>query len=588
VKKHLLLLLFSWCLAASPPADQNYLTVHLLNYIASDYAGAVDQNHQVLDSFEYQEQVEFVHKVVDQVRENVRLKNTAIEKQVIEIQKLISEKAPPQEVRKLAEQVSAQLVQKMGLSTAPPHSIDLASGKMLYEQNCIQCHGAGGMGDGPASGNFNPPPTNFTDGKLNGRGPFHFFNVIKLGVPGTAMAAFDHLSADEMWNLSFYVSELQKGNQSKLSSENQGFLLKAHRALENSMRAYQNGDFPSARNYAASAYLDGIEPMEPKLRVKDSKFTAELEQSLMQIRQGIEERVSEAELLKSVHQAHGLLEKAGQMISLQTPSLWFIFSVSFGIFLREAFEAALLLITLLGVVRSFGNRSAVLAVHSGWGLALTLGIVAWFFSGWILAMTGAQRELLEGSVSLFAVLLLLYFGLWMHRKSEIGRWRNFIKEMVSVAKERKNVFILGSIAFMGVFREVFETVVFLRALLLEAGGNHQIALALGVLSAFILVLILSWLSVKLSARLPVRQLFMVSSWIMFFLSFILLGKGIHALQETGLVPVTELGFRLHWDVLGLYPFYQTLGAQLALIVFLVVIQVLDSKSFVDRAKESAS
>lgn len=57
----------------------------------------------------------------------------------------------------------------------------------------------------------------------------------------------------------------------------------------------------------------------------------------------------------------------------------------------------------------------------------------------------------------------------MHRKSEIGRWRNFIHQMVSLAKERKNIFILGSIAFMGVFREVFETVVFLRALLLEAG-----------------------------------------------------------------------------------------------------------------------
>ena len=587
MKKNLLILLFPWLLAATQ-ADQNSLTVHLLNYIASDYSGAVGPNHQVLNSFEYEEQVEFVHKVLDQVRENTQLRGTPIENQVREIQRRILEKAPPQEVQKLAEQTSSELVQRMGISTAPAHSIDLASGKNLYEQNCIQCHGAGGMGDGPSSGNFNPPPTNFTDAKLQGKGPFHFFNVIKLGVPGTAMAAFDHLTADEMWNLSFYVSELQKGNQSKLSAENQVFLLKAHQALENAIKAYQLGDFQVARNYAISAYLDGIEPMEPKLRVRDSKFTSQAEQSLMQIRKGIEARVSEAELLSLVHKMHGLLEQAGQLVSLQKPSLWFIFSVSFGIFLREAFEAALLLITLLGVVRSFGNRSAILAVHAGWGLALVLGICAWFFSGWILVMTGAQRELLEGGVSLFAVLLLLYFGLWMHRKSEIGRWRNFIHQMVSLAKERKNIFILGSIAFMGVFREVFETVVFLRALLLEAGGNHQLALASGVLSAFSLVLVLSWLSVKLSARLPVRQLFMISSWIMFFLSFILLGKGIHALQETGLVPVTELGLGLRLDMLGLYPFYQTLGAQLTLVVFLIAIQWLDSKPFGGRAKESAS
>ncbi|NBX75840.1 MAG: hypothetical protein EBQ92_04755 [Proteobacteria bacterium] len=587
MKKILLILLFPWFLNAAP-ADQSSLTVHLLNYIASDYAGAVGQNHQVLDAFEYEEQVEFVRKILDQVRENAQLKGTQIENQIVEIQKKILEKAPPQVVKQLAEQTSAALVQKMGISTVPKHSVDLASGKILYEQNCIQCHGAEGMGDGPSSGNFNPPPTNFTDGKLEGKGPFHFFNVIKLGVPGTAMAAFDHLTVDEMWNLSFYVSELHKGKKSKLSSENQGFLLIAHQALDDSLKAYQSGDFQSARNFAVSAYLDGVEPMEPKLRVKDSKFASQLEQSLMQIRKKIEERVPELELADLANKTHGLLEQAGQLVSLQTPSLWFMFSVSFGIFLREAFEAALLLITLLGVVRSFGNRSAVIAVHSGWGLALLLGILAWFFSGWVLVMTGAQRELLEGGVSLFAVLLLLYFGLWMHRKSEIGKWRKFIQEMVAMAKERKNIFILGSIAFMGVFREVFETVVFLRALLLEAGGNHQLALGFGVLTAFTLVLVLSWLSVKLSARIPVRQLFMISSWIMFFLSFILLGKGIHALQETGLVPVTEMGLGFRWDVLGVYPFTQTLGAQLALVVFLLAIQWWDSKPFGGPAKESAS
>ena len=587
MKRKLLIFLFPWLLAANQ-TDQKSLIVHLLNYIASDYSGAVSPNHQVIANFEYEEQLEFVQKVLDQVRENAQLKNTSIEKQVLEIQKRILEKAPPQEVQKLAEQTSSELVQRMGISTAPAHSIDLASGKNLYEQNCIQCHGAGGAGDGPSSGNFNPPPTNFTDARLQGKGPFHFFNVIKLGVPGTAMAAFDHLTPDEIWNLSFYVSEFQKGNQSKLSIENQQYLLKAHQALDNAMKAYHSSDFQGARNYAISAYLDGIEPMEPKLRVKDSKFTSQLEQTLMQVRKGIEAKVSETELLSRVNKMHGLLEEAGQLVSLQKPSLWFIFSVSFGIFLREAFEAALLLITLLGVVRSFGNRSAILAVHAGWGSALVLGVCAWFFSGWILVMTGAQRELLEGGVSLFAVLILLYFGLWMHRKSEIGRWRTFIHQMVSLAKERKNIFILGSIAFMGVFREVFETVVFLRALLLEAGGNHQLALASGVLSAFCLVLVLSWLSVKLSARLPVRQLFMISSWIMFFLSFILLGKGIHALQETGLVPVTELGLGFRWDMLGLYPFYQTLGAQLALVVFLIAIQWWDSKPFVGRAKESAS
>lgn len=570
--------------ASSPHA----LTIHLLNYIASDYAGAVNTKQAIIDNFEYQEQLEFTQKVVDQIRQSKQLKETGIESRVLKLQALVSEKGHPDKVKTLAEEISAELVHKMGIPTKPVHSIDLVSGKRLYEQNCSQCHGSEGTGNGPASGNFNPPPSNFTDSKLQSRGPFHFFNAIKMGVPGTAMAAFDYLNSEEIWNLSFYVSELQKKNRATLSTENQGLLFKAHQALDLCLSSYRSKDFDQARSFAISAYLDGVEPLEPKLNLKDSRFASQLELLLMQIRKQIENQAPEKEMSALIDRAQFLLGQAGELVSHETPSLWFVFSVSFGIFLREAFEAALLLITLLGVVRNFGNRSAVLAVHSGWGLAVLLGLGAWFVSGWALVLTGAQRELLEGSISLFAVLILLYFGIWMHRKSEIGKWRNFIQEMVVLAKERKNILILGGIAFIGVFREVFETIVFLRALLLEASGNHQVALGLGVFSAFTLVVVLSSISVRLSARLPIRHLFLISSWVMFFLSFVLLGKGIHALQETGMVPVTELGLNLRWELIGLYPFYQTVGAQTAFLIFLWVIRRWDSKAFVGRATESLS
>jgi high-affinity iron transporter len=85
-----------------------------------------------------------------------------------------------------------------------------------------------------------------------------------------------------------------------------------------------------------------------------------------------------------------------------------------------------------------------------------------------------------------------------------------------------------------------------------------------VLTAFVLVVLLSWWSVRWSAKIPVRQLFVISSWVMFFLSFVLLGKGIHALQETGLVSVTSIGLDWKIELLGVYPFYQTLVPQLLL------------------------
>jgi high-affinity iron transporter len=547
------------------------MIVHLLNYISTDYAGAVDLEGKILNQFEYDEQVEFAGTILSQAQSHEILRGSEIHESLKELNQLVLNRVQPQKVSDLAKDLSSKVIKKTSLVVEPETSADLESGKNLFAQNCSQCHGLTGAGDGPSSGNFNPPPTNFTDSKLQGLGPFHFYNVIKLGVPGTAMAAFDHFSEAEIWNLAFYVEVLKKGGESdKPSSENM-FLAKAHRLLDQSVEAYQKQQNSSALQYAVSAYLDGVEPLEPKLRLKNSEFEIRLESSFLQVRKAIQNGASLEMLSELVRSSQSLLQEASQLLEEKKVSPWFVFSMSFGIFLREAFEAALLLITLLGVVRSFGSAPARYAVHGGWLLAMTTGIAAWFSSEKLLLNSGAEREFLEGSISLFAVLVLLFFGLWMHRQSEIGKWRGFIQKMVVLAKDKKNILILGGISFLGVFREVFETVLFLRALTLEANGDYQMQLLSGVGGAFVLVLILSAGSVKLSKKLPVRKLFYVSSGVMFLLCFILLGKGIHAFQEIGLIPITELGLNLRWDWAGIYPFYQTLIAQ---IILLLVIALL--------------
>ena len=392
------------------------------------------------------------------------------------------------------------------------------------------------------------------------------------------MAAFDHLPEEEVWNIAYYVHSLQSGNSQGLNDEMISYLQKAQRSLDSAQKAYRSGDKKAARDFAISAYLDGLEPIEPKLRLKDARLTQDLEKNLLLIRQSLDRKKDSSDFNLLIEEASRLLLRASEAISGKESSPWFVFSVSFGIFIREAFEAALLLITLLGVVKSFGNKAALLAVHFGWVLALGVGLLIWFASGWAMEISGARRELLEGGISLFAVAILVYFGLWMHRKTEIGRWRDFIKEMVNLAKEKKNILILGSVAFMGVFREVFETVVFLRALLVESQAHSSWSLGLGVSSALFLVLTFSWMSVRWSARLPLRNLFQLSSLIMFFLSFVLLGKGIHALQETGLIPVTGFGLSYQWDLVVLYPYYETLMAQGALVLLLVCWSLWDKRN----------
>lgn len=86
----------------------------------------------------------------------------------------------------------------------------LARGKALYAENCQSCHGSKGQGDGAAGAALKPPPRDFTrpDMWTKGNRPSDIFRTVTRGIPGTAMAAFDPLSASDRFALAHYVQSL--------------------------------------------------------------------------------------------------------------------------------------------------------------------------------------------------------------------------------------------------------------------------------------------------------------------------------------------------------------------------------------------
>ena len=640
LKNLFLLLLFAvlsppgWVLADDSTEQTPRLLVHLLDYLAVDYGGAV-QNGKVLSLSEYKEQQEFVKKTVELSQTLPGIKSSPEVQSLIQnLNGLIQSKADPEKVAGLARQTQAKVIALVQLPVAPDKWPNLISGRQIFQSTCSKCHGMEGRGDGPSAPGLATKPMNFQNlDKMREMTPFQVFNTVRLGVPNTPMAPFPSYSDQDTWNVAFYIFSLrfqktgpapasqtlaslqealkltddqlltaaavvpemelekklpgspeQKSLQLsvlRLHSANeaaQASLDFAQRSLQDALADYQSNHFESASQKALAAYVEGVEPVEPRLKANDPKSVNELEELMGLVRSAINNRQSTGEVILAVQKALDALSRSASLLQQQAPSPWLTFTLAFGILLREGFEALLLIVTLLGIIRASGAARARRWVHGGWLAAVALGIAAWFLSGWLMAISGLGRELMEGITGVVTVAILLYIGFWLHSRTEITRWNAFIQVQIKSALEEKNLIQLSFISFLAAFREAIETVLFLRAIWLEVGSDAKHALGLGVLSAFAAILLLGWLLLKFSTRIPVKTLFNVSSIIMIALAVILTGKSVHSFQEVDILPITLSPLNLHWDWLGLYPTWEPLLFQLGVLVLSVFLWIYGKKS----------
>lgn len=599
--------------------------VHLLDYLAKDYGGAV-ANGKVISKTEYAEQIEFSETTI---KTNSILTETkklpAIAEKLKVLNGLIRAKAEQSKVSKLARDIQAEVILIAKFEVAPTDWPSLKRGSKIYAQSCVSCHGSSGSGDGPAGVALDPKPANFLDEHMREISPFQAFNTIRLGVPGTAMTPYHSFSDREVWDLAFYIASLR--HQSSKAALDETFvnpailkqvatssdatlestldekeelkrteliaslrvhsndnesggssLLIALAGLDAAVEEYELGNPEAAKTKALKAYLEGIEPIEPRLKATDPNAVSKLEERMSAVRGAIEGRKSLAIIKSQVTLAKVEIENAKDLLTTQEMSPWVSFMAVLAIIFREGFEAVLVVVALLGVIRAAGAKRAAIWVHGGWISALGLGVIAWFFSGWLMGISGAQRETLEGATSVFAVLVLLVVGFWLHNQTEIGRWKLFIHGRVQKALDGKNLFGLATISFVAVFREAFETVLFLRAIWIEGGESSKNAMVTGVVTSVALVILIAWAILKFSAKLPVRKLFEASAVMMAALAVILSGKGIHSFQETGVISVTTPPIAPRFDLLGLYPTWETILTQVAVLITVVILWNYGKKS----------
>lgn len=260
---------------------------------------------------------------------------------------------------------------------------------------------------------------------------------------------------------------------------------------------------------------------------------------------------------------------------------------AFLILIREGLEALLVVAAVIAYLVKSGNKRFARWIYLGVvaGLAGS-GLVAVLFT-FLFGGSGPIQEISEGVCALIATLMLLWTSNWMLNKSSVEAWNNYIrnKTEAAVAGAQSKVesgqgLGLGMIAslamlsFLAVFREGAETVIFYESIYSMSQDAHGMWVG-GLAAAAVLIVIFLILRFT-SVKIPIGPFFLVTSIVMAALVVIFAGGGIHALIEGDLIEGTYLSSVPTNDWIGLYPYVETITAQVIAAIAVVVLFVVGS------------
>ena len=583
--------------------------LHLLDYIGADYPQTVAAG-KVIDESEYREQLEFIQVLQGLiVALPAKPEKAGLEQGVGTLRSAITARQDGAEVARQARQLGAKLAVAYEVSQAPIITPDPTRGAPLYAQHCSVCHGDTGAGDGPAGVGLTPPPANLRDAaRLDHLSLYAIYNTLGLGVEGTDMPAFaDQLDDRQRWDLATYIASFSAGpaaaqgakvyNIADLARQTPAevqavdgpqaaAIFRAQRAqppqvkrgpaqlldytaetLDKSLAAYRAGDRDQAYDLSVAAYLEGFELVESSLDNVDANVRKDTEKSLMAYRQSLQDGLPVAQAQQRLDAAKAKLQEAAGLLGSDGLSWSLSYISGLLILLREGLEAILVLAAILAFLRNTGQQSAVRSVNVGWGLALLAGLATWALAAYVINVSGSQRELLEGATALFASVMVLWLGVWMHDRRHAAAWQDYIKSSLVGGGGRFGFAIL---AFFSVYRELFEVILFYETLWLQAGPAGHDAVLAGGATALVLLVGLAWVILRGSAKLPLSLFFSINAGLLCALSVVFAGHGVKALQEAGIFGTRPVPF-FDFDWLGIHADAYSLSAQVVAILAIIVL-----------------
>ena len=237
------------------------------------------------------------------------------------------------------------------------------------------------------------------------------------------------------------------------------------------------------------------------------------------------------------------------------------------ILLREGLEAMLVIVALAAYLTKAGAQDRLAALYSGAGVAILASLVAAYLFAKF--NNGEHSDIVEGVTMLVAAALMLYVSGWLMVRQDPRAWQAYLKEKANTALAKQTGIAVALLAFLAVFREGAETVLFIHALAGTSGGWTGSLMA-GLVTGAVALVVLYFVINAVAQRLPMRPLFIITSAFLFVMALRFIGAAIQEFQEQVLIP-TDIAPGAVWLLqLGLNPTWEALLAQGAVVVLAVV------------------
>lgn len=254
------------------------------------------------------------------------------------------------------------------------------------------------------------------------------------------------------------------------------------------------------------------------------------------------------------------------------------------ILLREGLEALLIVATLLSFLNKIGQADKQKWIWAGVGAGLVassaLAVIINIVFSQITA--ASSREYIEGITGIIAVSMMLTIGIWLHSKSNVHAWNRYISKQMNQAIATGSILSFALISFLSIFREGAETIIFYAGM---APYMEVKQLLSGILLAFLILMVIGFIMLRYSVKLPMSVFFKVATILIYALAFKILGVSIHSLQVSQVIPTNTISSFPFIEAIGLYPTIETLVPQAVLLLLILLAAYWVKKSNSNRTSE---